>query len=163
MREEMNLPELCPVCERPIDSHQSNYCLEALIEENAKLKKDINDTLALMSELKKSSEDEGNALVEGVIDFSEQLEKRDKGYDICWVIECHFMRGNSEVLEYFTGDTDDNWNDRGSAWNVHWDRALKMFDRASCEVLAKEMNMDWDIRIRDHQVMHPIPLKGTGE
>ena len=73
---------------------------------------------------------------------------------ICWIVE----RRTGSKTEYASYDV--CAEDPGVQWDTQWDRALKFYDRASAEMIAAEMCMDWDIRICDHQIVNsPAEIK----
>ena len=67
--------------------------------------------------------------------------------DTCWVIE----KRTGSKTGYATYDV--CVEEPGVQWDTQWDRALKFYDRASAEMIAAEMCMDWDIRILEHQIV----------
>jgi hypothetical protein len=73
----------------------------------------------------------------------------------CWVVE----RRTPSKTEYASWEI--SYEEQGLVWVTEWDRALKFYDRASCEMLCREMSDDWDIRIMEHQIVDsPAEVKG---
>jgi hypothetical protein len=73
----------------------------------------------------------------------------------CWVVE----RRTASKTEYASWEI--SYEEQGLVWVAEWDRALKFYDRASCEMLCREMSDDWDIRIMEHQIVDsPAEVKG---
>jgi hypothetical protein len=73
----------------------------------------------------------------------------------CWVVE----RRTASKNEYASWEI--SYEEQGIVWVTEWDRALKFYDRASCEMLCRENPDDWDIRIMEHQIVDsPAEVKG---
>ncbi len=75
----------------------------------------------------------------------------------CWVIERYDLplKGGNAPCNYFSWSRgyftdDENWRD--TYWDDNWERALKFFDRESCEMICADMPFEWDVKIMEHQV-----------
>lgn len=80
--------------------------------------------------------------------LQELRENAAKGVETCWVIENH--SDDWRNVMYLSYDH------AGQTWDPAWSRAIKFYDRESCEMVCAEMPDHWDIRIMQHQMMFPL-------
>jgi len=78
--------------------------------------------------------------------LDELRENAAKAIEVCWAVE----RRDLGATKYLSWDpcTED-----GMVWVDEWLRAIKLYDRASAEMLCAEMPDEWDVRILDHQLV----------
>lgn len=81
--------------------------------------------------------------------LKELRENAAKGIEVCWVVERRGM-GPTKYLSW------DPCTEDGIVWVTEWGRAIKLYDRASAELLCAEMPCEWDVRIIDHQFVFPL-------
>lgn len=81
--------------------------------------------------------------------LSELRENASKGIEVCWAVE----RRDLGATKYLSWDP---CTEGGMVWVDEWAMAIKLYDRASAEMLSAEMPNEWDVRILDHQFVFPL-------